>query len=436
MLCEETAEKEVIVRSLAGPFGFLRGNILVLTASGSLGMFSRAMVFPYVPLYVLALGGEPEQIGIVYALGPLGGLLAFPIAGYLADHMNRAWLIAAAGYFSAVAVLINAVAPSWEWVAAAMLIRGFAVFHFPASSALVADSLPVGNRGRGMATMTALTGGLALFAPFVAGVAIDAWGVEEGMRILYWVMGAAYAAGATINLIFIRETRKPSAEAISAANLGQTLRRSYYRHPGTAARVPAFAAGRVGGDHPVFYRQWLGQPLLGGVRQDPHRADGFAVGTDSASGVRSAEPDDDSGGISHGPLWTHAVYRRRAAGHRGDAAVSAGWLLWVRTGDSVRHRRGRCLFQPGDGCSTGRHRAQRHSRPRDGRHRSRIRVGRQFLRRDGRPWDWVPDYAAADGSRSFWRSALCLEPGDPISLCIWPDLGVSVAVRDPKMAEE
>ena len=56
------------MRSLAGPFEFLRGNILVLTASGSLGMFSRAMVFPYVPLYVLALGGEPEQIGIVYAL--------------------------------------------------------------------------------------------------------------------------------------------------------------------------------------------------------------------------------------------------------------------------------------------------------------------------------------------------------------------------------
>ncbi|MYF91243.1 MAG: MFS transporter [Gemmatimonadetes bacterium] len=115
-LCRFLRRTEVIVRSLAGPFGFLRGNILVLTASGSLGMFSRAMVFPYVPLYVLALGGESEQVGIVYALGPLGGLLAFPIAGYLADHTNRAWLIAAAGYFSAVAVLINAVAPSCGWL--------------------------------------------------------------------------------------------------------------------------------------------------------------------------------------------------------------------------------------------------------------------------------------------------------------------------------
>ena len=78
------------MRPLSESFGFLRGNVLVLTVSGSLGMFCRAMVFPYVPLYILALGGEPEQIGIVYALGPLGGLIAFPIAGYLADHMNRA----------------------------------------------------------------------------------------------------------------------------------------------------------------------------------------------------------------------------------------------------------------------------------------------------------------------------------------------------------
>ena len=232
-----TGDGRGIRRSLWGPFGFFRGNVLVLTLSGSLGMFSRAMAFPYVPLYILALGGEPEQIGFVYALGPLGGLLAFPVAGYLADHMNRARLIAAAGYCSAGAVLVNALAPSWEWVAAAMLMRGFAVFHFPASSAIVADSLPPENRGRGMATMAAMTGGLALFAPFVAGVAIDAWGVDAGMRILYLVMAAAYAVGATINLIFIRETRE-APEAVSAANLGRTLRRSYTGIPALLRGFP------------------------------------------------------------------------------------------------------------------------------------------------------------------------------------------------------
>ena len=208
-------------------FGFVRGNILVLTISGSLGMFSRSMVFPYVPLYVLSLGGDPEQVGIVYALGPLGGLLMFPIAGYLADHMNRPRLIALAGYFSAVMLLINAVAPTWEWVAAARLLQGLAVFHFPASSAIIADSLPPEHRGRGMATMAAMAGTVALFAPYLAGTTLDAWGVERGMRILCVAMAAAYAGGATINLLFLKETRQVSPDRVRMDNLAQTFRGVY-----------------------------------------------------------------------------------------------------------------------------------------------------------------------------------------------------------------
>jgi DHA1 family multidrug resistance protein-like MFS transporter len=208
-------------------FGFVRGNVLVLTISGSLGMFSRSMVFPYVPLYVLSLGGDPAQIGIVYALGPLGGLLMFPIAGYLADHMNRPKLIAVAGYFSAVMLLINAVAPTWEWVAAARLLQGLAVFHFPASSAIIADSLPPEHRGRGMATMAAMAGSLALFAPYLAGITLDTWGVDYGMRILYVAMAVAYAVGGTINLIFLRETRSASTTPIQMDNLAETFRGVY-----------------------------------------------------------------------------------------------------------------------------------------------------------------------------------------------------------------
>lgn len=75
-------------------------------------MFSRAMVFPYVLLYVLALGGEPEQVGIVYALGPLGGLLAI-----------RCAIGVAAAFFS------------------------------PAMGALLADIVPSAIRGRVMAAI-------------------------------------------------------------------------------------------------------------------------------------------------------------------------------------------------------------------------------------------------------------------------------------------
>ena len=82
-------------------FAFMRGNILVLSISGALGMFCRSMVFPYAPLFIISLGGNPAEIGIVYALGPLGGLIVYPIAGYLADHVHKPDQVVLFGYSAA-----------------------------------------------------------------------------------------------------------------------------------------------------------------------------------------------------------------------------------------------------------------------------------------------------------------------------------------------
>ena len=44
-----------VSRSLRGAFGFMYGNIIVFSVTDLLGNFCRAMVFPYVSLYILAL---------------------------------------------------------------------------------------------------------------------------------------------------------------------------------------------------------------------------------------------------------------------------------------------------------------------------------------------------------------------------------------------
>ncbi len=248
-------------------FGFMRGNILVLTLSGALGMFSRSMVFPYAPLLILSLGGQPAEIGIVYALGPLGGLLVYPIAGYLADHFNRAKLIAFTGYFASLTILINVVAPSWQWLAVARLLQGFAVVQHPASSALIADSLSPQSRGRGMATMMSLSGALAIVAPYAAGLVLDALGIDVGMRVLYAGMALAYAVGATINLLCIKETTQPQQGPLRAAHLASTLRSTYADLPTFLSQFPralkamtgiiivGFMANAVAGPFWVVYAQ-------------------------------------------------------------------------------------------------------------------------------------------------------------------------------------
>ncbi|MFT5365924.1 MAG: DHA1 family multidrug resistance protein-like MFS transporter [Candidatus Latescibacterota bacterium] len=219
-------------------FGFMRGNILVLSISGALGMFSRSMAFPFTPLFILSLGGQPTDIGIIFALGPLGGLLVFPIAGYLADHTSRAKLIAFTGYFSSITILLYVFAQSWHWIALARLVQGFSVLQNPASSAIIADSLPPENRGRGMATMMTFSGTLAIFAPYLAGLLLDHYGVDTGVRILYAIMAIAYALGATINLFFIKETTDSKTEDIKLHHLSQNFRQAYTGIPAMLGKFP------------------------------------------------------------------------------------------------------------------------------------------------------------------------------------------------------
>ena len=52
-----------IAQSVRDRLAFMRGNILVLTITRTLGMFSRGMVFPYQSLYILALGAQGVIIG-------------------------------------------------------------------------------------------------------------------------------------------------------------------------------------------------------------------------------------------------------------------------------------------------------------------------------------------------------------------------------------
>jgi len=222
---------------IRGVFSFMRGNILVLTLTQSLGRFFRAMVMPYASLYVLALGGEPAQIGLINSLRPLAGLVMFPLSGYITDRAGRVRLIALAGYFSGVTMLIFVLAPSWEWIALASFVQGFMVFQFPPTSATIADSLETRNRGTGMATMNMIASTLAILSPYIAGILLEAYDVAFGMRILYALLAGASVVAATANLRFLRETSSSGGEKASL-NLSAVFREAYGGIPSVLRQMP------------------------------------------------------------------------------------------------------------------------------------------------------------------------------------------------------
>jgi len=224
--------------SLRSSLAFLHGNILVLTITQASGMLTRSMAFPYASLFILALGGDPEQIGLVTALSPLAGLLMFPIGGYLADHAGRVRLIAIGGYLSSAVNLLFVLAPSWQVLAAASFLRGFMVFQFPPSSAIIADSLRPEDRGKGLATMNTISGTVGLVGPYLAGLVIVASGDETGGRILYGIMAAVYFINAVINHRFLTETSSGSPARVDLSELPRVFQTAYGGIPSLLRSLP------------------------------------------------------------------------------------------------------------------------------------------------------------------------------------------------------
>jgi MFS family permease len=193
-------------RALQKRFEFMNANLRVLTIRQILGMFCRRMVISYASLYILAVGGGEAQIGVVNSLLPIAGLIVFPISGYLTDRTGRVRLIALAGYFSALTTLLYVFAPSWEWLALAALLQGIVVFQFPPSSAILADSLKPQNRGVGIATMSTLASGFAMFSPYIAGIILEVQGITAGMRLLYVLLALSQGISSTLIIKYLRET--------------------------------------------------------------------------------------------------------------------------------------------------------------------------------------------------------------------------------------
>ncbi len=210
---------------------FLRGNVVVFMITSILGQFGRNMAFPYASLYILALGGKPEHVGLVNSIAPLAGLIAFPIAGYFADMSGRVRIIALAMAYSSLLNVLQALAPTWQVLAWNALFQGFLVVQFPASSALMADSLAPEDRVRGIATVNGVAGGIGLIAPYLAGAIVTRLGAEMGMRLLYGAMALFNLVSAIISWRLLRETTPPQSARLNWKEIGRLVQNAYAEIP-------------------------------------------------------------------------------------------------------------------------------------------------------------------------------------------------------------
>ena len=208
-------------------FEFLKGNVLVLTLTRAIQMFSMRMTMPFFSLFIISLGGQPTDIGYVRTLRTIAALLIFPIAGYITDRQGRVKVIAIAGYMSALTFLFFIFATDWTHVALGTFLQGLVMIHFPALGAIMADSLPPRQRGIGFALSMAIPSTISIFSPYIGGYMVDRFGVITAMRWLFTSILVLRLFSSSIRFKYLEETVDSSASGISLHSIPQMMKESY-----------------------------------------------------------------------------------------------------------------------------------------------------------------------------------------------------------------
>jgi MFS family permease len=197
---------------MAGSLSFMKGNVLTLTVCSILWRISIDIIWPFLALYIMALGGEYETIGQVMAIGNLASLILYPLGGYIADYQGRIKVMAYMTFVYSFTFLIFVFTNSWVWVGVGMFMQSLITFYIPAMQALMADSLPPGRRGIGFAATMAIPSAFGLASPIIGGWLIDRLGIIPAVKGLYLAGFFVALLVATLRLKFLKETVAPRGD--------------------------------------------------------------------------------------------------------------------------------------------------------------------------------------------------------------------------------
>ncbi|MBV6396086.1 MAG: Multidrug resistance protein MdtG [Anaerolineales bacterium] len=153
------------------------------------GMFAN-----FQPIYLMQLGSDPQQIGVILSLFGAAMAVTHIPAGYLADKFGRRPLLVAAWAMGFVSALTMALATTLPWFVTGMLIYGLTAFVSSPLSSYVTAARGEWTIGQ---TLTLTSGmfnlGMAL-GPLASG-----WiGERYGLRSTYYIVTVLFAASTVI----------------------------------------------------------------------------------------------------------------------------------------------------------------------------------------------------------------------------------------------
>ena len=200
-------------------------NVLVLTLSRVIWSMSDTNIDNFLTPYIVALGGGATVIGLINAMGSLAAMFFYPVGGYIADKSGRVRLVVVATLLYTSSFLFYGFARDWRWIAVGMIYQNLVLFYVPALFAIMADSMPIGTRGKLYAFNFALPNIVRVIAPFLGGVIIAYMDVIPAMKLGYAVSFVMGIVVFFMRALFLKET-VPDSPGISRNPL-TVLKESY-----------------------------------------------------------------------------------------------------------------------------------------------------------------------------------------------------------------
>ncbi len=157
----------------------------------SLERLSYQMIFPYLSIYIIALGATKTQLGLMNSLGMLLAGLVSPLTGRIIDHNGPKRLYLIGIGILAASYLLYGLSPGWLMCAAAMVVYNIGYGTSIHSCATICGNCLVNeNRARGMMICETLAAGmLGMAGPMLAAWVVTGFGgvTVAGIRPLFLI---------------------------------------------------------------------------------------------------------------------------------------------------------------------------------------------------------------------------------------------------------
>jgi MFS family permease len=189
---------------------FSNRNIVVVTLSQALFMFTAFLWWPYRSLYIVELGGTKEQLGLLLMLETISGIVFQLPGGILADRLGRKKLLIVSSGIRMLSPLVFLYSAGWIHTAPGFILSSAGMLGMPAMNALVAESIPPEKRGSGIAMYRTVTSMPMIITSLMGGVIMDYFGVIQGCRYILIASAAVSLFSIVIRWRYIEETLEPT----------------------------------------------------------------------------------------------------------------------------------------------------------------------------------------------------------------------------------